>query len=103
MKQQEQNTRPAMSAVFIVISAFCATAFATGALTICLSVIALANRTNFVEYYQYVFPRMRGVTPGMQIPAFGYVTFVLYIGVATLVAIHARKWIAGVWSHRQMR
>jgi hypothetical protein len=101
MKRQDEITRPVMSAVFIVLSAFYATTVATGTLTICLSIIAWVNGTSFVEYYQYVFPRLRGATPGIHIPAFGYVAFMLYIGVATLVAIHTRKRIAGAWSHRR--
>jgi hypothetical protein len=101
MKQEDKITRPVMSAVFIVLSALYATAVATGALTICLSVIARVNGTSFVEYYQYVFPRLRGGTPGIHIPLFAYVAFMLYIGVAALVAIHSRKRIAGAWSHRR--
>lgn len=100
MKRQDGTTPPAISAVFIVFSAFYATAVATGTLTICLSFIAWAKGTSFVEYYQYVFPRLRGGTPGIHIPALGYVAFVLYIGVAALVAIHSRKRMAGAWSHR---
>ena len=101
MKRQYKTTRPLMSAVFIVLSAFHATAIASGTLTICLSVFAWANGTSFVEYYQYVFPRLRGGTPGIHIPTSAYIAFVVYIGVAALVAIHTRKWIAGAWSHRR--
>jgi hypothetical protein len=101
MKRQDGTTRPVMSAVFIMLSAFLATVVATGTLTICLSVFAWANGTSFVEYYQYVFPRLRGGTPGIHIPTFGYVAFMLYVGMAALVAIHTRKWIAGAWSHRR--
>lgn len=101
MKRQDETTRPMMSAVFIALSAFYATAVATGTLTICLSLIAWANGTSFVEYYQYVFPRLRGGTPGIHIPPFGYVAFMLYISMAALVAIHSRKRIADAWSHRR--
>lgn len=101
MKPQDEITRPVMSAVFIVFSAFYATAVATGALTICLSVFAWAKGTSFVEYYQYVFPRLRGGTAGVHIPALGYVAFMLYIGVAAVVAIHSRRRMAGAWSQRR--
>jgi hypothetical protein len=92
--------RPALSATFIALSTAYAVVVATGVLTISLSLTAWVNHTSFVEYYQYVFPRLRGGTAGVQIPTSGYVAFVMYIGIASSVAVHARKRIQGAWSHR---
>jgi hypothetical protein len=76
---------------------------ATGILTITLTIIAWANGTSFVEYYQYIFPRLRGGTATVRIPPLGYAAFVLYVSVAALLAIHARRWLAAAWTHRRDR
>ena len=101
MKSKDDKTRLAMSATFIVLSTAYAVVLVTGILTISLSLTAWANDTSFVEYYQYVFPRLRGGTPGVRIPASGYVVFVMYIAAAASVAIHARKRIEDAWAHRR--
>jgi len=100
IRQTGDGTRLAASAAFMMLSAGYAIVVATGILTISLSVTAWASGTSFVEYYQYVFPRLRGTAPATRIPAFGYVVFVMYIGVAASVAIHARKRIEA-WARRR--
>jgi len=72
---------------------------ATGLLTITLSVIARLNDTSFVEYYQYMFPRFRGGMAPSQIPVWGYVAFVLYTGVAAMIAVYARRRIEASRPH----
>ena len=74
---------------------------ATGILTITLGVVAFANDTSFVEYYQYIFPRFRGGAPQAHMPVLGYLTFVVYVGVAAAIAVHARKRIDG-WQRRHV-
>lgn len=100
MKPNRESMRPVLSAVFIALSSAYAVVVATGVLTISLSLTAWVNDTSFVEYYQYVFPRFRGGTAGAHIPAFGYVAFVMYIGIAASVAVQTRKRIQGAWSQR---
>jgi hypothetical protein len=99
-KPEAKPMRPILSATFIALSVGHAVVFATGLLTISLSLLALAKGTNAVEYYQYVFPRFRGPGPGMRIPLFGYVVFVMYVGCAASIAIRMRQRIAGAWSDR---
>lgn len=89
---------PIVSLVLILLSAAFAVVFATGLLTIALSLAALINGSNVVEYYEYVFPRFRGGSPAVHIPTFGYVIFVAYVGLAASVAIRARRRIAEAWS-----
>lgn len=101
MKRDRESMRPAMSATFIVLSTAYAVVIATGVLTITLSLTAWANGTSFVEYYQYVFPRLRGANSAVRIPTFGYIAFVIYIGMAASVAVHARKWIEDAWTQRR--
>ena len=79
---------PMLSTAFSVAYA---TVMATGLLTITLGVVALINHTSFVEYYEYVFPRFRGGMQPTHIPSWGYVVFVLYTGIAAIIATQARK------------
>jgi predicted permease len=72
---------------------------ATGLLTITLGVIGFVNGTPFIEYYEYVFPRFRGGAPQVHIPALGYLAFVMYIGVAAVLAVLARRRIEA-WQRR---
>jgi hypothetical protein len=101
MKHQDERARPALAAMFTVFSSAYAVVVATGILTITLGVIAWANDTSFVEYYQYVFPRFRGRSGYVPTPPLGYMAFVMYVAVAALVAIHARKHLKASWSHRR--
>ncbi|HYC60694.1 MAG TPA: hypothetical protein VEK79_14105 [Thermoanaerobaculia bacterium] len=100
MNPNRKPIRPALSAAFIALSTAYAVVVATGVLTITLCLTAWMNDTSFVEYYQYVFPRFRGRTAGVHIPAFGYVAFVMYVSVAASVAVQARKSIEGAWAKR---
>jgi|GEM_PF-3058796 len=102
MKRLDERTHPALTATFTVASSVYAVVVATGILTITLSVIAWANGTSFVEYYQYIFPRLRGGIATLRIPLLGYAAFALYVTVAALLAIHARKRLHA-WSHQRDR
>jgi len=99
-KRKSEGTPITASAAFTMLSAGYAVVVATGLLTISLGVTAWIHGTSFVEYYQYVFPRLRGPAAGARIPAFGYVVFVTYIGVASAIAIHARRRIEA-WTRRR--
>jgi hypothetical protein len=68
-----------------------AAVMATGLLTMTFGVLALINHTSFVEYYEYIFPRFRGGAQSEHIPWWGYVTFVVYTGVAATIAADARR------------
>jgi hypothetical protein len=83
----------------ITASVAYAVVVATGALTVTLGLIAFVNDTSFVEYYQYMFPRFRGGATHVQIPALGYVAFVIYTGLAAAIASHTRKRI-DAWQRR---
>ncbi len=100
MKLDRKRMHPGLSATFTVLGTAYAVVLATGILTISLSLTAWANNTSFVEYYQYVFPRFRGTSIGVRIPTFGYVAFVMYVGIAASVAVRARKRIESAWVHR---
>ena len=100
MKRLNERTHPALTVTFTVASSVYAVVVATGILTITLSVIAWANDTSFVEYYQYIFPRLRGGAATLRIPLLGYAAFALYVTVAALLAIHARKRL-DAWSHQR--
>lgn len=89
-----------ISATSTAISVVHAVVVSTGLLTITLGMIARLNDTSFVEYYQYIFPRFRGGTTPAQIPAWGYIAFVLYTGVAAAIAVHTRKRIEE-WQRRR--
>jgi len=86
-------------AISTAISVAGAVVMATGLLTITLGVIAFVNDTPFVEYYEYVFPRFRGRASYVHIPLMGYVAFVMYIGVAAIIAVLARRQI-DTWQRR---
>jgi predicted permease len=101
MERKVETLQTLRTTTFIVFSSVYAIVIAMGTLTIALSLTAWANGTNFVEYYQYVFPHFRGTSPGMQIPPFGYAAFLMYIAVAASVAIHARKRFERAWIQRR--
>lgn len=97
-----KRTRPAITATLTALSVGYAVVVATGLLTLGLGIVASLNHASFVEYYQYVFPHYRGGGPTRtDIPAFGYVAFVIYIVVAAVVAVNARKRMERAWSRRQ--
>jgi hypothetical protein len=101
MRRLDERTNPALTATFTVASSLYAVIVATGVLTITLSVIAWANGTSFVEYYQYIFPRLRGGAATLRTPPLGYAAFVRYVSVAVLLAIHTRRRFEAAWSRRR--
>jgi hypothetical protein len=101
MNSNRESIPAALSMMFLVLSVAYAVVVATGLLTISLSFAAWANHTSFAEYYAYVFPRFRGSAADIPIPAFGYITFIVYIAVAASVAMHTRKRFEGAWTLRR--
>src|SRR4051812_2601599 len=101
MKRQNERTTPALTATFTIASSLYAVVVATGVLTITLSVVAWANDTSFVDYYQFIFPRLRGGTATVRIQPLGYAAFALYVSVAALLAIHARRRLEAAWRDRR--
>lgn len=99
MKPEMRRTRPA-GVITIFAAALYGVLVTTGALTLVFVIAAAIGGTSVIDLYAETFPRLRGGAPGTRIPVLGYAVFVLYIVVASGIAVISRWRFAQKWSRR---
>jgi hypothetical protein len=91
-----KRARP--NAVAIVAASLYSVVLTTGALMLVLAVAAAMKGGSVADLFAEVFPRMRGGVMATEIPGLGYALFVIYIVVASTIAIITRRRFAQRWS-----
>jgi hypothetical protein len=102
-KSRAGTIQPLVSTASIVLASGYAVVVATGLLTIFLIFVARAQGLSVVEYYDHLFPRMRGAPAVSHSLPFGNAILGTYLVVGATIALNTRRRIADRLARRRQR